>query len=76
MRFDKNTGIIEMFMESLELEDEGTYCFHLVDGKATGTSSLVLIGEGTVSSISLGYSLVSLLLLSEEVARFPMGDTA
>ncbi|XP_018612972.2 M-protein, striated muscle-like isoform X1 [Scleropages formosus] len=45
MHFDKNTGIIEMFMESLELEDEGTFCFHLVDGKATGTSSLVLIGE-------------------------------
>ncbi|MFT7812321.1 M-protein, striated muscle-like isoform X1 [Arapaima gigas] len=48
MQFDKKTGIIEMFMESLGLEDEGTFCFRLVDGKATGTSSLVLIGEGTV----------------------------
>ncbi|KAF4089395.1 hypothetical protein AMELA_G00066070 [Ameiurus melas] len=45
MNFDKNTGIIEMFMESLGKEDEGTYTFQLQDGKATNQSSLVLIGE-------------------------------
>ncbi|XP_026168875.1 myomesin 1a (skelemin) isoform X2 [Mastacembelus armatus] len=45
MNFDKNTGIIEMFMDSLEVTDEGTYTFNLVDGKAKGTTSLVLIGE-------------------------------
>ncbi|XP_019751873.1 myomesin 1a (skelemin) isoform X2 [Hippocampus comes] len=45
MNFDKNTGIIEMFMDSLEVADEGTYTFNLVDGKAKGTTSLVLIGE-------------------------------
>lgn len=47
MNFDKNTGIIEMFMESLGKEDEGTYTFQLQDGKATNQSSLVLIGNGT-----------------------------
>ncbi|XP_071402133.1 myomesin 1a (skelemin) [Centroberyx affinis] len=45
MNFDKNTGIIEMFMDSLEVTDEGTFTFNLVDGKAKGTTSLVLIGE-------------------------------
>uniref|UniRef100_A0A8B9LMG8 Myomesin 1a (skelemin) n=1 Tax=Astyanax mexicanus TaxID=7994 RepID=A0A8B9LMG8_ASTMX len=48
MNFDKNTGIIEMFMDSLEVTDEGTFTFNLVDGKATGRTSLVLIGQGTV----------------------------
>jgi len=47
MNFDKNTGIIEMFMESLGKEDEGTFTFQLQDGKATNQSSLVLIGDGT-----------------------------
>ncbi|KAM6919278.1 myomesin 1a (skelemin) isoform 3-T5 [Xenentodon cancila] len=45
MNFDKSTGIIEMFMESLEVTDEGTFTFNLVDGKAKGTTSLVLIGD-------------------------------
>ncbi|KAJ8378855.1 hypothetical protein AAFF_G00233570 [Aldrovandia affinis] len=45
MNFDKSTGIIEMYMDSLEVQDEGTFTFQLVDGKATGRSSLVLIGE-------------------------------
>uniref|UniRef100_A0A8C4S292 Myomesin-1 n=1 Tax=Erpetoichthys calabaricus TaxID=27687 RepID=A0A8C4S292_ERPCA len=45
MKLDKNTGIIEMFMEKLEDEDEGTYTFQLQDGKATNQSSLVLIGD-------------------------------
>ncbi|XP_029930326.1 myomesin 1a (skelemin) [Myripristis murdjan] len=45
MNFDKSTGIIEMFMDSLEVTDEGTFTFNLVDGKAKGTISLVLIGE-------------------------------
>lgn len=49
MNFDKNTGIIEMFMETLGKEDEGTYTFQLQDGKATNQSSLVLIGDGTYS---------------------------
>lgn len=46
MSFDKSTGIIEMFMDSLEITDEGTFTFNLVDGKATGRTSLVLIGKG------------------------------
>lgn len=46
MKFDKSTGIIEMFMDSLEVTDEGTFTFNLVDGKAKGTTSLVLIGDG------------------------------
>ncbi|KAM4718861.1 myomesin-1 isoform 2-T2 [Anableps anableps] len=45
MNFDKNTGVIEMFMESLTPADEGTYTFQLNDGKATNQSSLVLIGD-------------------------------
>ncbi|KAI7809716.1 myomesin 1a (skelemin) isoform X1 [Triplophysa rosa] len=45
MNFDKSTGIIELFMDSLEVTDEGTFTFSLVDGKATGRTSLVLIGE-------------------------------
>ncbi|KAF4110534.1 hypothetical protein G5714_007565 [Onychostoma macrolepis] len=45
VNFDKNTGIIEMFMESLSKEDEGTFTFQLQDGKATNQSSLVLIGD-------------------------------
>uniref|UniRef100_A0AAQ5ZXK2 Myomesin 1b n=1 Tax=Amphiprion ocellaris TaxID=80972 RepID=A0AAQ5ZXK2_AMPOC len=46
MNFDKNTGVIEMIMESLTPADEGTYTFQLQDGKATNQSSLVLIGDG------------------------------
>ncbi|XP_029582528.1 myomesin 1a (skelemin) isoform X1 [Salmo trutta] len=45
MNFDKNSGIIEMFMDSLAVTDEGTFTFNLVDGKAKGSTSLVLIGE-------------------------------
>uniref|UniRef100_A0A8C3G4Z6 Myomesin 1a (skelemin) n=1 Tax=Cyclopterus lumpus TaxID=8103 RepID=A0A8C3G4Z6_CYCLU len=45
MNFDKTTGIIEMFMDSLEIIDEGTFTFNLVDGKAKGTTSMVLIGD-------------------------------
>ncbi|KAM4534315.1 myomesin-1 isoform 3-T3 [Odontesthes bonariensis] len=45
MNFDKNTGIIEMVMESLTPADEGTFTFQLKDGKATNQSSLVLIGD-------------------------------
>ncbi|XP_061652258.1 myomesin 1a (skelemin) isoform X1 [Phyllopteryx taeniolatus] len=45
INFDKTTGIIEMFMDSLEVTDEGTFTFNLVDGKAKGATSLVLIGE-------------------------------
>lgn len=48
MNFDQSTGIIEMFMDSLEITDEGTFTFNLVDGKATGTTSLVLIGDGKI----------------------------
>ncbi len=50
MNFDKSTGIIEMFMDSLEVTDEGTFTFNLVDGKAKGTTSLVLIGDGKTSN--------------------------
>lgn len=45
MNFDKSTGLIEMFMDSLEVTDEGTFTFNLVDGKAKGATSLVLIGD-------------------------------
>ncbi|MBN3279839.1 MYOM2 protein, partial [Polyodon spathula] len=45
MSVDKNTGIIEMIMEKLEDEDEGTFTFQLKDGKAVNQSSLVLIGD-------------------------------
>ena len=50
MNFDKSAGIIEMYMDSLEVTDEGTYTFDLVDGKAKGRTSLVLIGEGRLAS--------------------------
>ncbi|XP_072008235.1 myomesin-1 isoform X3 [Engystomops pustulosus] len=45
MNLDSKTGIIEMVMEKLEDEDEGTFTFQLQDGKATNQSSLVLIGD-------------------------------
>ncbi|KAK9527622.1 hypothetical protein VZT92_014168 [Zoarces viviparus] len=45
MNFDKNTGVIEMIMDSLTPADEGTFTFQLCDGKATNQSSLVLIGD-------------------------------
>ncbi|XP_048363866.1 myomesin-1 isoform X2 [Sphaerodactylus townsendi] len=45
MKIDRNTGLIEMLMDRLEDEDEGTYTFQLQDGKATNQSSLVLIGD-------------------------------
>nr|XP_061809962.1 myomesin-1-like [Nerophis lumbriciformis] len=45
MNFDKNTGVVEMIMESLMPEDEGTFTFQMQDGKATNQSSLVLIGD-------------------------------
>ncbi|KAM9839522.1 myomesin-1 [Aulostomus maculatus] len=45
MNFDKSTGVIEMIMESLNPEDEGTFTFRMQDGKATNQSSLVLIGD-------------------------------
>ncbi|KAL0613688.1 Myomesin-1, partial [Plecturocebus cupreus] len=45
MHIDRNTGIIEMFMEQLQDEDEGTYSFQLQDGKATNHSTVVLIGD-------------------------------
>uniref|UniRef100_A0A6Q2XRW0 Myomesin 1b n=1 Tax=Esox lucius TaxID=8010 RepID=A0A6Q2XRW0_ESOLU len=50
MNFNKETGVIEMLMESLRPEDEGTFTFQLQDGKATNQSSLVLIGDGRKSS--------------------------
>lgn len=46
MNIDKNTGVVEMTMESLMPEDEGTFTFQMKDGKATNQSSLVLIGDG------------------------------
>lgn len=50
MHIDRNTGIIEMFMDKLLDEDEGTYTFQLQDGRATGHSTLVLIGDGKDSA--------------------------
>lgn len=57
MNFDKSTGIIEMFMDSLEVTDEGTFTFNLVDGKAKGTTSLVLIGDGETSDADFTFLL-------------------
>ncbi len=62
MNFNKSTGIIEMFMDLLEVTDEGTFTFNLVDGKATGRTSLVLIGEGEVM-FRFVYFLVTLIFL-------------
>ncbi|XP_039379262.1 myomesin-1 isoform X2 [Mauremys reevesii] len=45
MKVDHNTGLIEMIMDKIEDNDEGTYTFQLQDGKATNQSSLVLIGD-------------------------------
>ncbi|KAJ8776612.1 hypothetical protein J1605_015201 [Eschrichtius robustus] len=45
MHIDQSTGIIEMFMEKLQYEDEGMYTFQIQDGRATGHSTLVLIGD-------------------------------
>uniref|UniRef100_A0A8D0AB51 Myomesin-1 n=1 Tax=Sander lucioperca TaxID=283035 RepID=A0A8D0AB51_SANLU len=53
MNFDKNTGVIEMIMESLTPADEGTFTFQLQDGKATNQSSLVLIGDGMFITVEL-----------------------
>lgn len=53
MNFDKNTGVIEMIMESLTPADEGTFTFQLQDGKATNQSSLVLIGDGMFSQADI-----------------------
>lgn len=57
MHVDRNTGVIEMFMEKLQDEDEGTYTFQIQDGKATGHSTLVLIGDGRSSEGQLGGTL-------------------
>uniref|UniRef100_A0A8K9Y1A1 Myomesin 1a (skelemin) n=1 Tax=Oncorhynchus mykiss TaxID=8022 RepID=A0A8K9Y1A1_ONCMY len=57
MNFDKNSGIIEMFMDSLAVTDEGTFTFNLVDGKAKGSTSLVLIGEGPHFVDYLGFQV-------------------
>uniref|UniRef100_A0A3P8ZSK3 Myomesin 1a (skelemin) n=1 Tax=Esox lucius TaxID=8010 RepID=A0A3P8ZSK3_ESOLU len=61
MNFDKNTGIIEMFMDSLMVTDEGTFTFNLIDGKAKGSTSLVLIGEVTQSVFLPGPHFVDYL---------------
>ncbi|KAM4705415.1 myomesin-1 isoform 2-T2 [Rhinophrynus dorsalis] len=45
MSVDRNTGIVQMVMEKLEDDDEGTFTFQLQDGKANNQSSLVLIGD-------------------------------
>lgn len=49
MNFNKDTGVIELIMESLTPADEGTFTFQMQDGKATNQSSLVLIGDGMFS---------------------------
>ncbi|XP_074843476.1 myomesin-1 isoform X2 [Carettochelys insculpta] len=45
MKVDHSTGLVEMIMDKLEDDDEGTYTFQIQDGKATNQSSLVLIGD-------------------------------
>ncbi|XP_064409654.1 M-protein, striated muscle isoform X2 [Latimeria chalumnae] len=45
MKIDHSKGIVEMILDRLEDEDEGTYTFQLQDGKAASQSSLVLIGD-------------------------------
>lgn len=49
MKCDKATGIIEMVMDRFNIENEGTYTVQIHDGKAKNQSSLVLIGDGTLS---------------------------
>lgn len=49
MNVNKDTGVIELIMESLTPADEGTFTFQMQDGKATNQSSLVLIGDGMFS---------------------------
>ena len=60
VNFNKSTGIIEMFMDSLEVTDEGTFTFNLVDGKAKGTTSLVLIGDGKTSNVPFFFNSLSI----------------
>uniref|UniRef100_A0A8C3AEE7 Myomesin 1 n=1 Tax=Cyclopterus lumpus TaxID=8103 RepID=A0A8C3AEE7_CYCLU len=57
MNFDKNTGVIEMIMDSLTPADEGTFTFQLQDGKATNQSSLVLIGDVIAVDLLLHYTI-------------------
>lgn len=64
MHIDRNTGVIEMFMEKLQDEDEGTYTFQIQDGKATGHSTLVLIGDGKNSE---EHSMDTWLLTSGQI---------
>uniref|UniRef100_UPI00358E04B2 myomesin-1-like n=1 Tax=Myxine glutinosa TaxID=7769 RepID=UPI00358E04B2 len=45
VHIDKANGVIEVFMDSLTPEDEGTYTVQLHDGLASAQSSLVLIGD-------------------------------
>ncbi|MGH0151581.1 UNVERIFIED_CONTAM: hypothetical protein FKN15_026010 [Acipenser sinensis] len=71
MSVDKNTGIIEMIMEKLEDEDEGTFTFQLKDGKAANQSSLVLIGDGITHYIknTTHFNNICTLFLRTEVAN-------
>lgn len=67
MNFDKSTGIIEMFMDSLEVTDEGTFTFNLVDGKAKGTTSLVLIGDGKTSNAIFTFILMPCIQICQNI---------
>lgn len=67
MNFDKNTGVIEMTMESLTPADEGTYTFQLQDGKATNQSSLVLIGDGMFGWAAESLKKTTMTLMTESL---------
>ncbi|XP_075928192.1 myomesin-1-like isoform X1 [Petromyzon marinus] len=45
VKVTRSEGLVEMFMEELTQEDEGTYTVQIEDGRASGQSSLVLIGD-------------------------------
>uniref|UniRef100_UPI00358E19DF myomesin-1-like n=1 Tax=Myxine glutinosa TaxID=7769 RepID=UPI00358E19DF len=45
VRFDRESGLVEMFMDSFAADDMGTYTVQLHDEKANTQSSLILIGD-------------------------------
>uniref|UniRef100_A0A8C4R378 Myomesin 1 n=1 Tax=Eptatretus burgeri TaxID=7764 RepID=A0A8C4R378_EPTBU len=45
VRFDRESGLVEMFMDCFAADDMGTYTVQLRDEKANTQSSLVLIGD-------------------------------
>lgn len=53
MGHDVSTGIIEFIMDHFTEENEGTFTCQITDGGGKAQSSLVLIGNGNISTVSL-----------------------